>query len=297
MNKTLSNFFPYAMLFCLVVMWGSAFAALKISLETISPLNVMSLRLIIGSITVLLFFLILNKKLPISLNFWLWSFLIGFLGFSLPFSIIAWGAQFISSSLVAILMGINPIITLILSYILLKDRSFNLRIIFGIFSGLFGIILLVGLNSIYNLTINDNFFIGQIAVLGGTFSFALASVIIKNAPIENSFERSLSSLICGSIIGLLILYFSGDRSLYYTQISIKSITSLILLGVFPTGIATLLWFKIISLKGPLFLSLVNYLIPVWALFIGIFFLNEKINFVIGFGLIFITMGIWLIEKR
>ena len=297
MNKTLSNFFPYAMLFCLVVMWGSAFAALKISLETISPLNVMSLRLIIGSITILLFFLILNKKLPISLNFWLWSFLIGFLGLSLPFSIIAWGAQFISSSLVAILMGINPIITLILSYILLKDRSFNLRIIFGIFSGLFGIILLVGLNSIYNLTINDNFFIGQIAVLGGTFSFALASVIIKNAPIENSFERSLSSLICGSIIGLLILYFSGDRSLYYTQISIKSITSLILLGVFPTGIATLLWFKIISLKGPLFLSLVNYLIPVWALFIGIFFLNEKINFVIGFGLIFITMGIWLIEKR
>ena len=295
MNKTLSNFFPYAMLFCLVVMWGSAFAALKISLETISPLNVMSLRLIIGSITILLFFLILNKKLPISLNFWLWSFLIGFLGLSLPFSIIAWGAQFISSSLVAILMGINPIITLILSYILLKDRSFNLRIIFGIFSGLFGIILLVGLNSIYNLTINDNFFIGQIAVLGGTFSFALASVIIKNAPIENSFERSLSSLICGSIIGLLILYFSGDRSLYYTQISIKSITSLILLGVFPTGIATLLWFKIISLKGPLFLSLVNYLIPVWALFIGIFFLDEKINFVIGFGLIFITMGIWLIE--
>ena len=297
MSKNLTIFFPYAMLFCLVVMWGSAFAALKISLETISPLNVMSLRLIIGSITILLFFLILNKKLPISLNFWLWSFLIGFLGFSLPFSIIAWGAQFISSSLVAILMGINPIITLILSYILLKDRSFNLRIIFGIFSGLFGIILLVGLNSINNLTINDNFFIGQIAVLGGTFSFALASVIIKNAPTENSFERSLSSLICGSIIGLLIVYFSGDRSLSYTQISIKSIISLILLGVFPTGIATLLWFKIISLKGPLFLSLVNYLIPVWALFIGIFFLNEKINFVIGFGLIFITMGIWLIEKR
>ena len=71
MSKNLTIFFPYAMLFCLVVMWGSAFAALKISLETISPLNVMSLRLIIGSITILLFFLILNKRLPVSLNFWL----------------------------------------------------------------------------------------------------------------------------------------------------------------------------------------------------------------------------------
>ena len=116
MNKTLSNFLPYAMLFCLVVMWGTAFAALKISLETISPLKVMSFRLIIGSITILTFFLILNRKLPISLNFWLWSSLIGFLGFSLPFSIISWGAQFIPSSLVAILMGANPIITIVLSF-------------------------------------------------------------------------------------------------------------------------------------------------------------------------------------
>ena len=205
MNKTLSNYLPYAMLFCLVVMWGTAFAALKISLETISPLKVMSFRLIIGSITILTFFLILKRKLPISLNFWLWSSLIGFLGFSLPFSIISWGAQFIPSSLVAILMGANPIITIVLSYFLLKDRLLNLKVIFGIFSGLFGIILLVGFNSLNSLTINDNFFVGQIAVLIGTFSFALASVIIKNAPQEDSFERSLSSLICGSIIGLLIL--------------------------------------------------------------------------------------------
>ena len=297
MNKTLSNFLPYVLLFCLVFMWGSAFAALKISLETISPLKVSSLRLIIGSITILTIFLILNRKLPISLNFWLWSTLIGFLGFSLPFSVISWGAQFIPSSLVAILMGANPIITLVLSYFILKDRLLNLKVIFGIFSGLFGIILLVGFNSLNSLAINDNFFIGQIAVLTGTFSFALASVIIKNAPQEDSFERSLSSLICGSIIGLIILSLFDNNLVTFEKISIKSLFALTLLGVFPTGIATLLWFKIISLKGPLFLSLVNYLIPVWALFIGIFFLNEKINFVIGFGLIFITMGIWLIEKR
>ncbi len=297
MKKALSNFLPHVLLFCLVIMWGSSFAGLKISLETISPLKVMSLRLIIGSITIFGFFLILNKKLPISLNFWLWSFVIGFLGFSLPFSIISWGAQFIPSSLVAILMGANPIITLILSYFLLKDRLLNFKVIFGIFSGLFGIILLVGFNSHNSYTINDNFFVGQIAVLIGTCSFALASIMIKNSSKEDSFERSLSSLICGSIIGLLILSFFENNPLNFDKVSIKSFFALTLLGVFPTGIATLLWFKIISLKGPLFLSLVNYLIPVWALLIGIFFLNEKINFVIGFGLIFITMGIWLIEKR
>ena len=77
----------------------------------------------------------------------------------------------------------------------------------------------------------------------------------------------------------------------------KSSVSLALLGVFPTGIASVIWFKVIELKGPVFLALVNYLIPVWALILGISLLNEKINFIIGFGLIFITIGIWLIEKR
>ena len=41
----------------------------------------------------------------------------------------------------------------------------------------------------------------------------------------------------------------------------------------------------------------NYLIPVWALILGIFLLNEKINYIIGFGLILITIGVWMIEKR
>ena len=47
----------------------------------------------------------------------------------------------------------------------------------------------------------------------------------------------------------------------------------------------------------MFLSLVNYLIPIWALILGVLLLNEKVDFIIGFGLIFITIGVWLIEKK
>ena len=94
---------------------------------------------------------------------------------------------------------------------------------------------------------------------------------------------------------LILLYIRGSLEIH--EISIKSAVSLTLLGIFSTGIASVIWFKVIALKGPVFLALVNYLIPVWALILGIFLLNERINFVVGFGLIFITIGIWLIEKR
>lgn len=297
MKKILPSLFPYILLSLLIVMWGSAFAALKISLLTIPPLWVMSLRLIIGSLTIAIVFLIMKKKLPLTVEFWKWSLLIGFLGFSVPFSIISWGAQYIPSSLVAILMGANPIITLILAYFFLPNSSLNFRMIIGVFIGLIGIILLIGFGNINSDFYKGQFIYGQLAVLTGTFSFAIASILLKNSPQEHSFERALGSLICGSFIGLFLAYFYSKSPLQIYQISSESAVSLVLLGIFPTGIATVIWFKIISLKGPLFLSLVNYLIPIWALILGILLLSEKINFIIGFGLILITIGVWMIEKR
>jgi len=297
MKKILSNIFPYILLLLLIVMWGSSFAALKVSLETIPPLWVMSLRLVIGCLTITTFFLILRKNLPLTLDFWKWSLIIGFLGFSVPFSIISWGTQFIPSSLVAILMGANPIITLILAYFFLADNTLTIRMVLGVFLGLLGIILLIGFGNINADLYKAEFIYGQLAVLTGTFSFALASILLKNLPQEHSFERTLGSLICGSIIGLFLAYFFSNSSLEIHEISIKSAVSLTLLGIFSTGIASVIWFKVIALKGPVFLALVNYLIPVWALILGIFLLNERINFIVGFGLIFITIGIWLIEKR
>ena len=297
MKKILPSLFPYILLSLLIVIWGSAFAALKISLLTIPPLWVMSLRLIIGSLTIAIVFLIMKKKLPLTVEFWKWSLLIGFLGFSVPFSIISWGAQYIPSSLVAILMGANPIITLILAYFFLPNSSLNFRMIIGVFIGLIGIILLIGFGNINSDLYKGQFIYGQLAVLTGTFSFAIASILLKNSPQEHSFERALGSLICGSFIGLFLAYFYSKSPLQIYQISSESAVSLVLLGIFPTGIATVIWFKIISLKGPLFLSLVNYLIPIWALILGILLLSEKINFIIGFGLILITIGVWMIEKR
>ena len=297
MKKILSNIFPYILLLLLILMWGSSFAALKVSLETIPPLWVMSLRLVIGCLTITTFFLILRKNLPLTLDFWKWSLIIGFLGFSVPFSIISWGTQFIPSSLVAILMGANPIITLILAYFFLADNTLTIRMVIGVFLGLLGIILLIGFGNINADLYKAEFIYGQLAVLTGTFSFALASILLKNLPQEHSFERTLGSLICGSIIGLFLAYFFSNSSLEIHEISIKSAVSLTLLGIFSTGIASVIWFKVIALKGPVFLALVNYLIPVWALILGIFLLNERINFIVGFGLIFITIGIWLIEKR
>ena len=87
-----------------------------------------------------------------------------------------------------------------------------------------------------------------------------------------------------------MLYFE-----YYnpSMPTFKSLISLLYLGIFPTAIAFLLRFYIIIKAGPIFLSYVAYLIPVFAIFWGFVFLGEKISVSIIIGLLFILIGTFI----
>ena len=193
-------------------------------------------------------------------------------------------------------MGINPILTLILSYLLLKDEEITSVKILGITLGFLGLILLIGLNNSEIVDLNSMFMFGQIAVLLGTSSYALATVLTKKISHIPPTDRAIGSLLSASLIGLITaIIFEPFPDL--ASLDIKTILLLFLLGVVSTGVATFVWFKIVDLEGPIFMSMVNYLIPVWALVLGIYLLDESINFAIIIGLAFIFSGIWLIQRK
>ena len=193
-------------------------------------------------------------------------------------------------------MGINPILTLILSYLLLKDEEITSVKILGITLGFLGLILLIGLNNSEIVDLNSMFMYGQIAVLLGTSSYALATVLTKKISHIPPTDRAIGSLLSASLIGLITaILFEPFPDL--ASLDIKTILLLFLLGSVSTGVATFVWFKIVDLEGPIFMSMVNYLIPVWALVLGIYLLDESINFAIIIGLAFIFSGIWLIQRK
>ena len=193
-------------------------------------------------------------------------------------------------------MGINPILTLILSYLLLKDEEITSVKILGITLGFLGLILLIGLNNSEIVDLNSMFMYGQIAVLLGTSSYALATVLTKKISHIPPTDRTIGSLLSASLIGFITaILFEPFPDL--ASLDIKTILLLFLLGAVSTGVATFVWFKIVDLEGPIFMSMVNYLIPVWALVLGIYLLDESINFAIIIGLAFIFSGIWLIQRK
>ena len=112
MIKKSNNLLPFALLLFLVITWGSSFSAIKVVLSAVSPLWIMFSRVALGSIILLLWLFFQKRTLPINKEFWYWSLILGFFGFALPFSVIAWGQQFIPSSLTAIL--IIPVVLAVL---------------------------------------------------------------------------------------------------------------------------------------------------------------------------------------
>ena len=73
--------------------------------------------------------------------------------------------------------------------------------------------------------------------------------------------------------------------------------SLLLLGLFPTALATIIYFAVIARVGPSFLSQINYLIPVWAVLMGIIFLNESIGLNAYIALVIILLGIAIAQHK
>ena len=137
-------------------------------------------RIALGSLVLLIWLFLQKRSLTFNKEFWFWSFIIGFLGFNFPFSIIAWGQQYIPSSLTAILMGINPILTLILSYFLLKDEEITTLKIFGILIGFLGLILLIGLNNSDIVDLNSMFMYRANSSFIGNFIICFSNCINKN---------------------------------------------------------------------------------------------------------------------
>ena len=137
--------------------------------------------------------------------------------------------------------------------------------------------------------------LAQLAVLAATLSYAVNSVYTKRLPPINTLVVSTGSLIAGTVV-LLPLMLLVDRP-WTLQPEADAWIAAIALGVFATGLATWVYFKVVSDCGPSFLSIINYLIPAIAFAAGILFLGETAKATQFIGLVVILGGIALSQPR
>ena len=79
--------------------------------------------------------------------------------------------------------------------------------------------------------------------------------------------------------------------------SSEALISVLLLGIFPSGLATIIYFSVIRHAGAAFLSQINYLIPVWAVLLGVLLAGETLTINAVIALVVILIGIAIAQKN
>jgi len=281
----------YIILFLLGALWGSSFGAIKIALYGVSPLTVMSIRILLAGAALLVLTLIRSTPLPRGIQNWnkvLWMALFGVL---LPFYLVPWGQQKIDSSLAAIIMSINPFFALILGHFFSEGENFNKKQLFAMLVGFLGVFLVLAEHT--DFSSNGNIWRQGAVILAG-IGYTISGVIAVRVRGISADSVSASVFIVASLIALPIwLFFDNPWNL---QLEIDSILALAHLGLVSTGIAFLMRYYIILRAGAVFFSYVAFLIPMFGIFFGIIFLDEIVSLSTMGGAILILSGVYFGRK-
>jgi len=277
------------LLLSLSLLWGGSFLFVELALRDLAPLTIVSLRVLIGALVLHLVLRIQKLEFPLDFKS-LWQFsLMGLLNNAIPFSLIVWGQQSIDAGRASVLNATVPLFTVVLAHKLLADEKLTSAKIVGVLIGFLGVFLLAGQSVASEHAVNS--VVGQLAVLGASLAYAFASIFGKQL---SRFDPQVSAtgMLTASAVMMIPFTFLFE-SPGMARPSVMAVASVVALGVACTAVAYLLYFNILNKAGSSNLSLVTFLIPPSAIFMGVVFLQEQFSMtdLIGVSLILIGMAI------
>jgi drug/metabolite transporter (DMT)-like permease len=264
-----------------------------IAVRGFSPSALVTIRLVIAAALLGAMVLLSGRRFPVSRRFWLFGLLISLAGNCVPFWLISFGQQRIDSSLAGILMGLMPLTTMVLAHFFVRGERLNLVKAAGFLLGFVGLVVLIGPTALLQLRGEGSDLWHQLAVLGGAVCYAVNAILARHRPPAEPLVAAAGVMIVGSLVMLPIGGPTAPAEL--AQVATGPLVAMIALAVIGTGIATVVFLKLVTVAGPSFTSFINYLIPVWALMMGVVFLGEQPGLGAILALVLILSGIGLSE--
>jgi drug/metabolite transporter (DMT)-like permease len=291
-HRTLND---WLLLFALVAMWGSSFMFNRIAVASLPPWTVVAGRIGLAALVLTLIVHVLGRRLPPLGRGW-WPYLVvALIGNAIPFYLITWGQQVVESALAGILMAVMPLATMLLAHVLVEGEHLTRRRVTGFGIGFGGIVLLMGPAALAGLGGDAVRIVFQLAVLGGALCYALQSVLTRLIIKGDVLVAAAATLLVASVMVVPVALWQ-DRP-WQLAPRTGSLAAVLWLGVGPTALATILYFQLIRSAGPTFMSLVNYLSPCVALFLGLAVMGEHPPAAAYAGLALILAGIAVSQRR
>lgn len=272
-------------LICLI--WGSTWIAIKIGLDTLTPMFAIGLRFLIASIVLFAIIKIKNIELQTdsqSINLYLFMSVFSYI---IPFTLVYWAEQFVPTGLTSVLFAIFPFWVIIFSRIAFPQEKIGIYKFLGVLLGFIGIAIIFK----DELSLDfGNSTLGILAIIiSATIQGGVAVVIKKYGKNINPVSINLIPLLITGVFLIPVgLIFEDNSRLAYSNNALFSILYLSTVG---TVVVFAIYYWLMKKINIVILSLSSFITPIIAILLGWFFLNEKLNtnHIIGSSLV--LMGI------
>lgn len=266
----------------LAALWGASFLFMRIAAPEFGPLVLVELRVLIAALVLLPVLLIRENSLPMFRN-WKKLVFLGVVNSAIPFYLFAFSTLTLTAGYASIINATAPMFAAVIAWLWLSQRLTRWQSA-GLLIGIVGVVVLSWPKLSFGI---DG---AALAIAAGLLA-SLCYGIAANYTKKNAGDLSSLTVATGSMIAAAIVLLPGAIAYWpQNEISMNAWMSAVILGVASTGMAYILYFRLIRHVGPAKAITVTYLIPAFAVFWGALVLDETITLIMIVGAVIIMLG-------
>jgi drug/metabolite transporter (DMT)-like permease len=278
-----------ALLACL---WGSNFLLIKVSLDGLSPIQIVLARMATGALVLLAFIALRGEALPREPRMWAHIAVAAVIANLIPYFLFGWGEQRVDSAVAGTLNATTPLFTVTLAVATATEAALTLRRAGGLALGFLGAVVIIA-----PWRDVSGSAAGALACLAAAASYAVSYIYMRRnltgrgtSPIV----LATSQLTAGAVMLVLTAPLVARQAV---KLDADVIASVLALGTLGTGVAYILNYRLIQDEGATTASTVTYLLPIVAVTLGAAVLGEAITWNLFAGTTIVLAGVALSETR
>jgi drug/metabolite transporter (DMT)-like permease len=278
--------FESALLCLLALLWGWSYLLIKVAVETIPPITLIAIRVFIAAIFLSAIVIWKGERLPRDGKTRRLLLVQSFLTSIGAWTVLAWGQQFVDSALTSVLNSTSPVFVFLITFFFTRHETTSWLKLFGACMGVVGVALIVGADALQGL---GQQVLAQLAVLSSAVMYAGAAMFGKRFTHLTPLMTATCTMLWASLFLVpLSLVIDEPWTLAPSTLSMMAAVTLAVLG---TGVALLIYFRLLRTLGSLGTTSQSYLRAGVGVAFGVIVLGEHITPVIGAGIVAALIGV------
>jgi drug/metabolite transporter (DMT)-like permease len=277
-----------AMLLALAALWGASFLFMRVAVPEFGPVVLSAGRVALAGVALLAYTTAIGAR-PVLRERWRDYLLLGAVNAALPFSLLAAAELEIEASLAAVLNAMAPLFGALVAAVWLGQRISRAAKA-GLVLGVAGVALVVGLSP---FEIDLPFVLAVIACLAAAFAYGVGANLVRE---RFAGEPPLSIAVGQQLAAAVVLLPLVPIAPLRATPGAVDIACLVALALLSTGVAYLLYFRLLAELGATGGMTVIFVVPVFGVLWGALFLDESIDAATVVGGAVILLSVYLITR-